>query len=93
MLERNIARFKDDDLAEAVMADVAVRPVELLGIKIDKQRRQAARRREENTEVFCKRYKIRGGIEGTNSGSLLTMASFLGSFLKLTRFLAGATVV
>ena len=37
-LERNIARFKDDDLAEAVMADVTVRLVELLGIKIDKQR-------------------------------------------------------
>ena len=37
-LERNIARFKDDDLAAAVMADVTVRLVELLGIKIDKQR-------------------------------------------------------
>ena len=33
-----------------------------------KQRRLAARRREENTEVFGQRYKIRGGIEGTNSG-------------------------
>jgi len=33
-----------------------------------KQRRLAARRREENTEVFRERYKIRGGIEGTNSG-------------------------
>jgi len=33
-----------------------------------KQRRLAARRREENTEVFRQRYKIRGGIEGTNSG-------------------------
>jgi hypothetical protein len=37
-LERNIARFKEDDLAEAVMADVTVRLVELLGIKIDMQR-------------------------------------------------------
>lgn len=37
-LERNIARFKDDALAEAVMADVTVRLVELLGIKIDSQR-------------------------------------------------------
>ena len=37
-LERNIARFKDDDLAEAVMADVTVRLVEHLGIKVDKQR-------------------------------------------------------
>lgn len=33
-----------------------------------KQRRLAARRREENTAVFRQRYKIRGGIEGTNSG-------------------------
>jgi hypothetical protein len=37
-LERNIARFKDDDLAKAVMADVTVRLVEHVGIKIDKQR-------------------------------------------------------
>jgi len=37
-LERNIARFKEDDLAEAVMADVTVRLVELLGLQIDKQR-------------------------------------------------------
>ncbi len=33
-----------------------------------KQRRLAARRREENTEAFGQRYIIRGGIEGTNSG-------------------------
>jgi len=33
-----------------------------------KQRRLAARRREQETEVFRERYKIRGGIEGTNSG-------------------------
>jgi len=33
-----------------------------------KQRRLAARRREQDTEVFRERYKIRGGIEGTNSG-------------------------
>ena len=32
-----------------------------------KQRRTAARRREESTEVFRDRYKTRGGIEGTNS--------------------------
>jgi len=33
-----------------------------------KQRRLAARRREQDTEVFRERYKTRGGIEGTNSG-------------------------
>ena len=33
-----------------------------------KQRRLASRRREENTDVFRDRYRIRGGIEGTNSG-------------------------
>jgi len=33
-----------------------------------KQRRLAGRRREQGTEVFHERYKIRGGIEGTNSG-------------------------
>lgn len=33
-----------------------------------KQRRLAARRREEATDVFRTRYQIRGGIEGTNSG-------------------------
>ena len=33
-----------------------------------KQRRTAARRREESTDVFQDRYKTRGGIEGTNSG-------------------------
>jgi len=33
-----------------------------------KQRRLAGRRREEETDVFRQRYKIRGGIEGTNSG-------------------------
>jgi hypothetical protein len=33
-----------------------------------KQRRIAARRREEATDVFRERYQIRGGIEGTNSG-------------------------
>ena len=33
-----------------------------------KQRRLAARRREQETEVFRERYKIRAGIEGTNSG-------------------------
>ena len=33
-----------------------------------KQRRLAGRRREQDTEVFRQRYKIRGGIEGTNSG-------------------------
>jgi len=37
-LERNIARFKDDDLAESVMAEVTARLVELLGLKIDRQR-------------------------------------------------------
>jgi hypothetical protein len=33
-----------------------------------KDRRLAARRKEQATEVFRQRYKIRGGIEGTNSG-------------------------
>ncbi len=33
-----------------------------------KERRLAGRRREENTDVFRERYRIRGGIEGTNSG-------------------------
>ena len=33
-----------------------------------KERRLAARRRETATEVFKERYRIRGGIEGTNSG-------------------------
>jgi len=33
-----------------------------------KDRRIAGRRRETATEVFRERYKIRGGIEGTNSG-------------------------
>ncbi|MDP6736738.1 MAG: transposase [Nitrospinaceae bacterium] len=33
-----------------------------------KDRRIASRRREQNTDVFKERYKIRGGIEGTNSG-------------------------
>jgi len=33
-----------------------------------KDRRIAARRKEQTTEVFIERYKIRGGIEGTNSG-------------------------
>ena len=33
-----------------------------------KARRIAARRKEQATEVFRERYKIRGGIEGTNSG-------------------------
>ena len=33
-----------------------------------KQRRLAGRRREEATDVFRNRYRIRGGIEGTNSG-------------------------
>ena len=32
-----------------------------------KERRIAARRKEQATEVFRERYKIRGGIEGTNS--------------------------
>jgi hypothetical protein len=31
-------------------------------------RRVASRRREQDTDVFRERYKIRGGIEGTNSG-------------------------
>ncbi len=33
-----------------------------------KTRRIAGRRKEQATEVFKERYKIRGGIEGTNSG-------------------------
>jgi len=33
-----------------------------------KHRRLAGRRREEATDVFRERYRIRGGIEGTNSG-------------------------
>jgi hypothetical protein len=33
-----------------------------------KQRRTAARRREQETEVFRERYRRRSGIEGTNSG-------------------------
>ena len=33
-----------------------------------RQRRLAARRREEQTEAFRERYRKRGGIEGTNSG-------------------------
>lgn len=33
-----------------------------------KDRRLAARRKEQATEVFRQRYNIRGGIEGTNSG-------------------------
>ena len=33
-----------------------------------KQRRLDSRRREENTDEFRQRYRIRGGIEGTNSG-------------------------
>jgi len=32
------------------------------------QRRLAGRRREEHTKAFRERYRIRGGIEGTNSG-------------------------
>jgi len=41
------------------------------GYRLDhtaKQRRVASRRQEESTEVFVERYRIRGGIEGTNSG-------------------------
>jgi len=37
-LERNIARFEADELAKTVMADVTVRLVELLELKIDTQR-------------------------------------------------------
>lgn len=37
-LERNIARFETDMLAKTVMADVTVRLVELLELKIDRQR-------------------------------------------------------
>jgi hypothetical protein len=33
-----------------------------------KQRRTAGRRREQETEVFCQRYRLRGGIESTHSG-------------------------
>lgn len=33
-----------------------------------KDRRLAGRRKEQATEVFRERYKVRGGIEGTNSG-------------------------
>ena len=33
-----------------------------------KERRLASRRKEQETEVFRERYKVRGGIEGTNSG-------------------------
>ena len=33
-----------------------------------KQRRMAGRRREEATDVFRQRYRVRRGIEGTNSG-------------------------
>ena len=33
-----------------------------------KDRRLAGRRREEATDVFRERYRLRGGIEGTNSG-------------------------
>jgi len=33
-----------------------------------KQRRIAGRRREEATDAFRERYRVRGGIEGTNSG-------------------------
>ena len=33
-----------------------------------KERRLAGRRKEETTDVFRERYKVRGGIEGTNSG-------------------------
>ncbi len=41
------------------------------GYQVDhtaKQRRLAARRCEEATDVFRERYRVRGGIEGTNSG-------------------------
>ena len=41
------------------------------GYQVDhtaRQRRTAARRREEATDVFRERYRVRGGIEGTNSG-------------------------
>lgn len=41
------------------------------GYRLDhtaKARRLAGRRREEATEVFRERYRIRSGIEGTNSG-------------------------
>ena len=41
------------------------------GYQVDhtvKQRRTAARRHEETTDVFRERYRVRGGIEGTNSG-------------------------
>jgi len=41
------------------------------GYQVDhtgKQRRTAARRHEEATDVFRERYRTRGGIEGTNSG-------------------------
>lgn len=34
----------------------------------DKEQRQAARRREQETEVFAERYARRAGIESTNSG-------------------------
>ena len=41
------------------------------GYRLDhtaKDRRLAARRAEQATDVFRERYKVRGGIEGTNSG-------------------------
>lgn len=41
------------------------------GYQVDhtaKQRRTAARRHEEATDVFRERYRVRGGIKGTNSG-------------------------
>ena len=41
------------------------------GYRLDhtaKQRRLAGRRREEATDVFRERYRVRSGIEGTNSG-------------------------
>jgi hypothetical protein len=37
-LERNLARFEDDSLAKNLLADITVRLVELLEIKVDRQR-------------------------------------------------------
>jgi len=39
----------------------------------------AGRRREDATEVFHQRYRIRGGIEGTNSGHLYESGNRLGA--------------
>ena len=65
--DKNVQRCEDNGV-ELISPVSGPKPKEDLATSTEKQQRLQARRAEQDTEDWKSRYRIRAGIEGTNSG-------------------------